>query len=322
MSDRTFVKTFIISACVMLLLIGGAVVVLDPFYHYHAPFFGLKTVLTESEYQGIGSVRNLDYDAILLGSSMAENNNNRWFDEAFSCTTIKGIKSSATIPDLMYLLDNAMEEHELKYVFMNLDLFSFGEDPNLTFVDKNASIPKYLYNKNPFDDVQYLYNKDVLFKKLPVNFVKSLSDSYDEGESYNWWYDKEFSEEAVKRNSPLPCEDKSGNQLPVDDEYMNLVEANMRSITERIEANPETVFIMFIPPYSDYFWESTRMDGLEDRYRYVLNVVPKALSSYDNSICHDFTGEEEITSNLDNYMDAMHFKPEINKWIVDEISGN
>ena len=64
----------------------------------------------------------------MLGSSVAENYNNRWFDEAFGCTTIKGIKSSASTADLLYYLEEAYQDHELQYVFYNLDLFALGAE--------------------------------------------------------------------------------------------------------------------------------------------------------------------------------------------------
>ena len=49
----------------------------------------LKAVLTKKEYQGIGTIRNFNYDSLLVGSSTAENFNNKWFDEAFDAVTIK-----------------------------------------------------------------------------------------------------------------------------------------------------------------------------------------------------------------------------------------
>ena len=43
-----------------------------PVFHYHKPWFGLKAVLTDKEYQCIGSLRNFDYDSLIVGSSVAE----------------------------------------------------------------------------------------------------------------------------------------------------------------------------------------------------------------------------------------------------------
>ena len=92
---------FFIQALVLLLAAGLLVVIFDPFYHYHKPIGSMKAVVTKSEHQCIGTIRHFDYDAIIMGSSIAEDYNNHWFDEAFGGTTIKGIKSGGTTVELL-----------------------------------------------------------------------------------------------------------------------------------------------------------------------------------------------------------------------------
>lgn len=75
---------------------------------------------------------------------MTENYNNRWLDEAFNCTTIKGIKSSASTMDLLYYLEEAYQKHELRYVFYNLDLFALRAELKCHFADEG--MPVCLYN--------------------------------------------------------------------------------------------------------------------------------------------------------------------------------
>lgn len=82
-----------------------------------------------------------------MGSSTAENFNNKWFDEAFDATTIKAIKSSGITAQLDYYLTQAFEEREIKNIFYSLDLFALGGDPEAEFPDD--SMPLYLYDKIP-----------------------------------------------------------------------------------------------------------------------------------------------------------------------------
>ena len=77
----------------MLLLCILAVVLFDPFYQYHKPLKGLKAVLTDKEYQCVGSLKTFDYDSVVAGSSVAENYNNGWFDQGFGCKVIKAVRS-------------------------------------------------------------------------------------------------------------------------------------------------------------------------------------------------------------------------------------
>ena len=66
---KTFLKSFALFSFAFLFLIAAAVALFDPFYHYHAPLFGLKKVLNDKEYQCIGSLRHFSYDSLLVGSS-------------------------------------------------------------------------------------------------------------------------------------------------------------------------------------------------------------------------------------------------------------
>ena len=121
-NKKLFLKKLIISIIIVVTLTAGVVFVFDPFYHYHKPIKPLKAVLTQAEYQVIGTLRTFDYDSLIAGSSMAENYNNRWFDETFDCTAIKAVKPGANTSDLMYLLEAAYEEREIKNVFYTLDI--------------------------------------------------------------------------------------------------------------------------------------------------------------------------------------------------------
>ena len=103
-SFQKFIRYFLILSALLLFAAAALVAVFDPFYHYHGPVFGLKAVVTKSEYQCIGTIRHFSYDSVLCGSSTAENYNNGWFDELFGARTVKAIKSSGTAADLRFYL--------------------------------------------------------------------------------------------------------------------------------------------------------------------------------------------------------------------------
>jgi len=189
--EKKFIKHFLIQVSILLALAALLVIVIDPFFHYHAPISPLKAVVTKAEYQCVGTIDHFAYDSILLGSSVAENFNNRWFDEAFGCKTIKGIKESGTTADLIYYLERAYESHEISNVFYSLDLFALCADTEPTMLAEN--MPLYLYNENPLDDVKYVWNKAVIFEHIPYMAAMSFIGDYDEGMSYNWGQYKTFS---------------------------------------------------------------------------------------------------------------------------------
>ena len=158
--DINFIKKFGIAVLVVTIVISALVYAIDPFYHYHKPWFGLKAVLNDKEYQCIGTLRHFDYDTLIVGSSVAENNDNSWYDEAYNCKSIKAIRSYGATADLCYLLDEAFASgNDIKRVFYNIDPSSLNASTETTY--ESTGCPMYLYDHNPFNDVQYLYNKEI-----------------------------------------------------------------------------------------------------------------------------------------------------------------
>ena len=120
-SSANFIKKLFVMILALMVLVSGIVFIFDPFYHYHKPWLGLKAVLNDKEYQCIGTLTHFDYDALIVGSSVMENNDNSWFDSAYGVTSIKAIRSYGATADLCYLMDTAFKDHDIKYVFYNID---------------------------------------------------------------------------------------------------------------------------------------------------------------------------------------------------------
>lgn len=308
-----FIGWFLAAVVFLLLLAAAAVIAFDPFYHYHGPAFGLKAVVTKSEYQCIGTIRNFEYDSVLCGSSTAENYNNGWFDEGFHAKTVKAIKSSATVADLQYYLEEAFAVRQIRHVFYSLDLFALDGDPEKNFVDD--SMPLYLYDHNIFNDIKYILNKDVIFEDIPYLLAMNLAGGYDEGSSYNWWQYKTFSKQEA-----LSHYERSGDVVPVlgKEEYQPRVEGNLDLIEETVEAHPDTEFIFFLPPYSLLWWDSVNRNGQLQEYLYGRRRILERLAMYENVRIYDFQSEEDIVLNLDNYMDPIHFSMDINHFMAEE----
>lgn len=298
-------------AGVILLLCSlcmAAVLILDPFYHYHKPWFGLKAVLNEKEYQVPGSLRHFDYDMVVVGSSVVENNDNRWYDEAFDGKTIKAVRSYGGIADLAWYLNLAFESQDVKRVFFNIDPSSLIQEAETTF--EASGCPMYLYDRNPFNDVNYLLNKTVILEKIPYMLAESFSSDYDEGLSYNWAEGKDFSEqgalshyERVREVQPM---------LP-GTAYAEELRDNTELLLEIIRTHPDTIFCFFFPPYSMIWWDDAIRKGMQDVYLYDEERITQVLLSCENVRVFDFQNDTDIVTDLNLYMDAIHFSPAVNE---------
>ena len=313
--EQKFIRSFFIRTLILLAAVIGAVVLFDPFYQYHKPLPGLKAVLTDKEYQCVGTLRNFDYNALIVGSSVCENYNNGWFDQGFDCRTIKAIRSYGATADLKTLLDIAYEEHTLDYVFYNIDPSSLSADADPTFV--STGCPMYLYDRNHWNDYPYVLNKDVLMEKLPYMLAYSFIGDYDEGDSYNWAQWKYFGADlAIGMYARKPT---IAEMQPEDMNEEALAE-NIALLTELVESLPETTFKFFFSPYSMLWWDNAYRTGERDAVIYNEKQAVKTLLAYDNVEIYFYQDAREIITNLDNYMDMIHFSKDINYWVYDQIA--
>lgn len=315
MTEQKFIKSFFIRTLALLAAVIAVVVIFDPFYQYHKPLPGLKAVLTDKEYQCVGTLRNFDYNALIVGSSVCENYNNGWFDDGFGCTAIKAIRSYGATADLCYLLDIAYEEHDLDYVFYNIDPSSLSASTEPTYV--STGCPMYLYDTNHLNDYQYTLNKDVLMEKLPYMLAYSFTGNYDEGDSYNWAQWKYFGRDmAMGLYTRLPSVSKMQPETVNSGELAG----NIALLTAQVEAHPETAFKFFFSPYSMLWWDNAYRDGSRDAVIYNEKQAIAALLEYDNVEIYFYQDDKEIITNLDNYMDMIHFSKDINYYVYDKLA--
>ena len=313
-TSANFIKRLLSVILIGLVLVAGIVFVFDPFYHYHKPWFGMKAVLNDKEYQCVGTLRNFDYDALLVGSSVMENNDNSWYNAAYGVKAIKAIRSYGATADLCYLLDVAYESHDLKYVFYNIDPSALLVEAVTTY--ESTGCPMYLYDKNPFNDIQYLFNKDVFLEKIPYEVANSFIGDYDENLSYNWAKWKSFGPEMALG---LYFRSRETKEMLPENAFEDNLNANIALLTKEVESHPETQFIFFFPPYSMLWWDMSFRAGERDAVIHCEKEMTRALLKYDNVKMYCFQNEPEVTTDLNLYMDTIHFSPEVNRRMLDHM---
>lgn len=289
----------------VVLFLGGAallVYLIDPFFHYHEPWFGLKAVEDEKEYQVPGILENFEYDSILAGSSVVMSMNTDTLDERFACRTVKAVGGSAAAPLLNYYLDIAFENHEIKYVFYGLDVFSFYNNPNMQVVAEDV---EFLVNDNPFDDVKYLWNMDIIGTKIPDMIAVSQDESYEEGLIYQLNKNEPVGPESVlAMHCPGAGVTQETKPLTYQEAY---VTENINRLEERVRENQDTEFLFFLPPYSIVWWDDAYEKGLLDTYLYTLEQCMMRLLPYENVRFYTTEFNEASTiTDLYQYMDYMH----------------
>lgn len=320
MSERESKKMslcFFICAAVFLGGVALVVYLADPFFHYHEPWFGLAAVQDEKEYQVPGGVEHLDYDSVLVGSSVTMSMNTDILNERFDCMTIKAVGNAAGAPVLNYYLNLAFESRDLKYVFYGLDVFSFYNDPDMNVVPEDV---EYLINKNPLDDVQYLWNGEIIGRKIPDMIRISRCGNYTWGMVYNFNQYGVCGPDGVLAGY-TPTSQDVVEQYPYDYQSDYVME-NLERLENVVREHPETQFVFFVPPYPILWWDRAYSQGTLSTYEYTLKETLKCLLAYENvDIYTTHFNDATLITDMYQYMDIIHGGPSVTEMMVQEV-GN
>lgn len=314
MKTKTWNRIVIGGTAFILFFLAACTALIDPFLHYHGPLSYLEYPLNDERYQNDGIARNYSYDSIITGTSMSQNFKCSEFDALFGGTSVKMAYSGATVHELNDNIQRALSYHkDIKYVICSLDgnkLIVPAQE------DEYEGYPDYLYDGNPFNDVFYLLNKDVVPKTLAViNYTRAGNVTPDRDMYGNWSQYKSFGADVVM-NSFTP--------LPISEEEIFIGEAEVKIVTENITENylttaleyPDTEFYFFIPPYSICYWDALVRSKQMGLALEAQKLAVRLLLTADNIHVFDFSDRTDIIGNLDNYTDTLHYSDSINSEIL------
>lgn len=294
---------------------GAAALVLyvDPFFQYHGPLAHFPYKVDNQVNQNPGMARRLDYDSVLLGSSMTASFDLRWFGEIMGLDTVKLSYNGAFPKDEANILRIIFEAkgEGVKTVFMAIDQSAFSADVETV----KFPVPEYLYDDNPWNNVQYVFNKDVILNYVLKPLVDS-TERTDWNQLYKPWWTDEYYTKANVLMYYVPVEE--AEEEMARDAFLAGIKANLDvNICPYIEAHPETEFVFFYPPYSILYWNDVMREKRLAAEMEGLLYMTKRLLSYENVRLFGFQGEEEIVCNLNNYADYTHYHGNVCRHIVE-----
>lgn len=311
--SKKFVIRTISYILVVLVLIAAVVIIVDPFSHYHMPFFGMEAVATEERSALIGVAKNDSYDTALIGSSMSENFVDSWFEDGqFGTSTVKLCFQGAHFCDYEVVFDEVIKKPELKNIVFGLDNYMLTDDPS----ESEVTIPEYLSNDNLIDDVYYWWNKSVIFNYLPVFIANNKSENFSDDNAYAWTNLYEYGKDPVLV-SYLPFRPQVFEERLPSDYYFEFGDEFLEKITGYIEARPDVKFYIYVPPYSALFWDYSLRKGKLEAEICVMDRVYSKLLEYDNVEFYYFQNDFDVVENIKNYRDYSHFKQEINYYMYE-----
>lgn len=310
--SKRFIKIFFGLGIIPLLATAGMVALVDPFGVYHKPWFGWKTVNLNQAYQNPGYVKNYDYETALVGTSMTEGMRASEVDKLFDTTTIKICQSGAHSMDMAEMLKLVCKEGKAKQVIVGFDANIFRKE----YDTYRSEMPLYLYNDNPLDDINYLFNKQVLFEEIPEMLQANKEGNLPKLDDYYIRGEGEYSRKIALSNYERGVIDEVSVSWDRADK-------NIDNIAPIIENNPDVTFYIYMPPYSMLFWDRYMCNGIVDNELAMQKQIAEAFLKYDNVQFYYFMNDYNVITNLENYRDAGHYSPQVCSEILQEIhNGN
>ena len=313
MEPKSFIRKTISYTLITLLVIAALVIMIDPFSRYHAPWFGLAPVETDERSSSTGIARNLDYDTVLIGSSMSENFKNTWFEDGvFGNKCVKIPLQGAHYGDYRIILDEVLSHRGTRNVVFCLD--------NYLYTDLTSAYPQtiedYYVSGIGFSDLNYLFNKSVFFEYIPRFLVTNVREGFNEENAYLWSDDYEYSKYAARLAYMQTRQITRLEEFPYDFFFTTGDEVT-EPLLEQIKSHPDVTFYIYAPPYSILYWDDVVMRGFSTATICVLEREYAKLLECDNVKLFYFQNDESIITDLSNYRDYSHYKIDVNRYMYE-----
>lgn len=307
----------IASIIVILAVIAITVFIIDPFFNFRQPSDNMSYLLKDRAYQNPGIVRNFEYDTLITGSSMTMNFKPSYFEEVLGVNAVKVPHNGAGTVNMKEFIELALQNNpKLETVYVGLDIFTLRKDNrNETAME----LPMYLYDNNRSNDVSYILNKDALYyvaQSLRMTAGEIQTTTLDD---YLSWHTPSSVYSQYRVAAPLfSALDSRGSNvtltssvnqvsaLPVEDLSVNI-------LLPLLNEYPDVDFVFFFTPCSIMYWYGANMDN----DLMALKTAVETLIAFDNASVFFFLNNADIVTNLYNYSDAWHYRPDINEFMVE-----
>ena len=323
MKKTRYLIIWILTVAVSLCSICGLIYYVDPLFHYHKPHADIFFYTLEGNQQrefNDGIIKNFDYDAMIIGTSMTENFKTSELDELFKVNSIKVPFAGATYNEINNNIRTAFKYNDkLKLVVRGLDVGMINEDSDKMRNDL-GEYPVYLYDSNPFNDVNYIFNKDIIFGRVYKMFEDRGKEDFKPGivsfDDYSNWTKNNYGYEyGLSREHLEEIEfNKAGSPIHLTEDEKNIIKDNIKkNVTDIADEHKDAMFYYFYTPYSILTYLDYISDGTIYKHIEEMEYATELILKHDNIKLYSLCDDMEIVTDINNYRDSIIELPEPNK---------
>jgi hypothetical protein len=250
---------------------------------------------------------------------MSQNFKTSEADNLLGVSSVKESFSGAGYKELSENLDRAISRHDVDNVIWSVDFNALIREADY---DQYDDYPTYLYDDNPWNDVSYVFNKEVWYHALMPTVIMTLTGQASTGfDEYSSW-DKPTGYEYIMESYDR-WEEKAEMSPGLDDESKEMVAENIRqNFVDLVNKYPDTTFYIFYTPYSIIWWDFMNQEGMMKWQFDAELIATELLLECPNVKLYNFNDKYDIIENLDNYRDKEHYGSWINSMILEWIASD
>jgi hypothetical protein len=325
-------KNLIRFLCASLLVMVAAAALnftVDPLQIFRPARLFAAMYSNDSRLQDAGLIHSQQFDTVFMGTSLAIHFRQSDIDRLLGVKSLKLALNGSSSREQAFVLAPALARHP-KRVIWEVDDWIFHDVPD---IDSDVYIPADLYRRNARGFAGYLLSGSmvresawIVARSIPplepvvdrltngLMFKFSISDvddinilrpDFDVAATYN-------AKQAMAAFRHITDPVRS-QYLADDTDYDMKVRVFERDAVGLIAANPNVAFDIYLPPYSILQWVALRdtspatLRSVYDFYAFFC----RRLTAFPNVRLFDFRGVDEVTHNLDNYLDVIHHSPAV-----------
>lgn len=325
--SKWYLVEFFVITVVVLAVIGKYVVEVDPVFHYHKPdtekyYYKLDNQRSQND----GISKQFDYNMLITGTSMTENFKTSEAEELWASEGAKVIKvpySGGSYKEIDDNLQRALEHNEdLQIIIRGLDMNKFMDDKDEMRFDL-GEYPTYLYDDNIWNDVKYVFNRDVVFDRVYPMLREREEHGITSFDEYSRWMSAvSFGADSVLQiYEDIPARSAGSPAHLTQWERDRVLGQAQQNISSLANEYPGVTFYYFFTPFSIAWWGEHVENGSIYKQIEAERLVIEEILKCDNIMLYSFNNRTDIITDLNHYNDERHYGEWINslmlKWMHD-----
>lgn len=330
MNNKRFLSYSFGLTFLMMLGVCGLLFAYDALLFWHKPWGREMRFSQEMRQQIKGIIKHFDFDSIIVGDSLTEAVPAGYLDEKVGGKWVNLSAPGTSFYEKYIFLNYASRHKNIKAIF-----YGFGSHGSVD-IDEIEDVSGYdfLYDENPFNDMQYYINRKFLSCALTwSSSTKCLKFPGDLENLRNWMSDghatrylggylKWFgnNKEAIKNEiARLDKAIKKGYELKPYTQSLEKNKAYIRKwLFSLIKAHPQTKFYLVLPTFSLYHYRLVD-SSYYAKWEAIIRWLVQESEGYSNVEIYSLA-TSSYASDLANYKDAIHHEMTMDVMQVDAIA--